>query len=102
MLMGFARRETMRLVLSLTLLALLTPFAAARPDIPDLTEPIEAGPCVARLGWYWPGESLGARCEDADGGTLVAFSHGTCALGHYTYVQVGNGYAYLPCDAWLA
>ena len=90
----------MRLVLSLTLLALLLPGASARLGLPD--DGAEAGNCDVRWSWYWPGETLGVTCQEG-GRTLVAFSHGTCALGHYTYVQVGNGYVYLPCEwAWPA
>lgn len=93
----------MRLVVSLTLLALLLPAVAARPDLPDLRgDEVTVGPCVVRWSAMWPGESLGARCVDGSGATLVAFSHGTCALGYYTYLNVAGRPFDFPCDASLA
>ena len=88
-------------LVALALLTLIAPVAAAAPDLPDLSgDGVRAGDCQVRWSWWWPGETLGATCTN-EGQTLVAFSYGTCALGHYVYVQVGNGYAYLPCDpAW--
>lgn len=90
----------MRSLLSLLLtLAVLLPLAAARPDLPDLRgDEVTVGPCVVRWGAMWPGESVGARCADPHGGTLVAASHGTCALGRYTYLNVAGTQVFLPCD----
>ena len=59
--------------------------------------PIEAGPCVVGWSYFWPGESVGARCDVA--GTEVGASHGTCALGSYTWVRVGSTTLYSPCDS---
>lgn len=81
----------------LLLLIALLPLAAARPDLPDLDRgQVTVGPCVAGWSVYWPGETLGARCDAA--GQTVAASYGTCALGHYVYARAGPLTFSQPCD----
>lgn len=87
------------LAFSVMLLAalLVLPLAAARPDLPDVDpHRVTVGPCT--VGWspYWPGETVGVRCEVA--GQTVAASQGTCALGNYVFVRAGPVSVLVPCD----
>ena len=76
---------------------LVLPLAAARPDLPDLDDrQVTAGPCTVSWSPYWPGETVGVRCEAA--GQTVGASQGTCALGNYVLVRVNSVTVLVPCD----
>lgn len=72
----------MRAILIALTLLLITPLAAARPDLPDVSGLFDddggantVGPCTVGYGLYWPGRVLSAECGAA-GFYLAAASLG--------------------------